>query len=362
MKKLWIDLRPIFFLFIAWRLILGVIQLAAPGLFVLREGFLGPTPWVNFDGAHYLSIAGAGYRQYLEAFFPFYPLLIRWGHEITALSPEIVALTISHVAAFVAVVFFYKLSSIHNRKISYWSTVLFLFFPTSFFLVSVYPASLYLALGAACVWCIGKRRWWWAGILGGLASATHIFGVYLIIAAALEFYQSKKRRFVQDGFAIALIPMGLFMYMYYLWKSMGDPLAFFHIQPIFGANRSGGELIFLPQVIWRYVKILFTANPASFSYTIATFEFLSFAFVIYLLVRGWQQKLKFSYLMYSLAVIITPTLTGTLSSFPRYLLAVFPLFFTLETLSGRMKVLTAIMFGLALIYFASAFLQGYFVA
>lgn len=361
MKKFWNNIKIVILLFICWRLLLALVQMVANFLFVSQENFRGPTPWANFDGIHYLGIAANGYRQYLEAFFPLYPLVIRWGADLTTFSLETTALVFSHAAAVVGVVLFYVLNLKINHKASLWPTLLLLLFPTSFFFAAVYPTSLYLALAGACLWCIEKRRWWWAGILGAAASATHIFGVYLIFVAAIELLQSRKKNSVQDAFAISLMPLGLVGYMAYLWKSVGDPLAFFHEQPIFGANRSGAEFIFLPQVLWRYMKIFTTADP-SFSYLISTFEFITFVFAIVLFVIGWQKKLKLSLLAYCAAVIITPTLTGTFSSFPRYILAAFPLFFTLESLSESMKLFLALLFGLGLIYFASAFLQGYFVA
>lgn len=347
MKALWRDIKSVIILFLAWRFFLIVIQIIAAELFPLREDFLGPNPWSNFDGVHYLSIAQAGYRQYLEAFFPLYPLLIRVG------STPYSALLISHASFFVGLYFFMKFGGARSLPF-------FLLFPTSFFFAAVYPESLYMALAAGTLYAIVKGRWQCAGLLGLLASATRVFGVYLLIPAVLEYSRVKRKR-IKDILSIGLMPVGLIVFMLYLWQRRGDPLAFFHVQPVFGAGRSGGEFIYLPQVLWRYIKIFFTAD-FSFVYTVALFEFATFVFALILLAQMWKKKTMKSYFWYCLAVIITPTLTGTLSSFPRYILAAFPLFFVIDTYSVRTKYLLAGTFVILLMYFASAFLRGYFVA
>ena len=361
MKKLWLEIKPIIFLFITWRLVLVGIHAVGFMIFTPHETFWGPIRWANFDGIHYLTIAKEHYYQYQQAFFPLYPLLIRLLSWVTRVPEVWVAVGISHVSMIFGLYFFYKLSQRYRKHNGLWCIILFLLFPTSFFFASVYPESLYFALASGALYALEKRWWWWAGLAGMLASGTRLFGVYLLMPAIFEYSLVKKKQ-IKDILGLGLIPLGLVVYMIYLWQTVGDPLAFFHVQSAFGANRSGGQLIFLPQVLWRYLKILLTVDPSSFSYMIASIELLTFIFTIYLLVRGLQSKLKLSLLLYATAVVVTPTLTGTLSSFPRYLLAAFPLFFVLDSLSERTKILLAILFGLTLIYFASAFLQGYFVA
>ena len=174
--------------------------------------------------------------------------------------------------------------------------------------------------------------------------------------------QSKKKKHI-DWLWILLVPLGLVTYMVYLWQTRGDPLAFYHVQPAFGAARSAESLILLPQVIWRYLKIVFLASPYTFPYVISLFELTSFVGSLCLLWIGYKKKVSLSYLFYAGAVMILPTLTGTLSSFPRYLLSAFPLFFIFGMIqSVYVKILLSVIFFLGLVLFCSAFLQGYFVS
>jgi len=156
---------------------------------------------------------------------------------------------------------------------------------------------------------------------------------------------------------------GLFAYMMYLWRTVGDPLAFFHVQSAFGAGRSGGELIFLPQVFWRYARIFTTVPVGELLYHVAVLELSSFILGTVLLVVAMRKRYDPALLLYSACVLVIPTLTGTLSSMPRYLLAAFPLFGVLgEIKSTGGKIVLLIVFFAILVYAATGFLQGYFIS
>ncbi len=362
MKEFWRDFKPIAIIYAAWRFFLLGIEFISPKFFALQTSFLGPTPWANFDGVHYLTIARVGYLQYLQAFFPLYPLLIRGFSYILRVDMVFAGLGISQIATFFGLYFVYKLGQLYDRKNAFWILMILLVYPASFFYASMYPSGLYFLFASATLYAIEKRRWWWVGILGALASAASLFGVYLILAAGVEFLalpSTEKRKHV---WKIFIMPVGLIAYMTYLWISLGDPLAFFHQQPLFGANRSGSELIMLPQVVLRYGRIFVTASRTTFIYQVAALEFSSFVFAGILLLASWKKGLKKSYLLYALAAIITPTLTGTLSSFPRYLQAAFPLFFVMGKLPFAVKCMVIVIFAATLVYFGSAFLRGYFIS
>src|SRR3989338_7634876 len=70
-------LRFILISFLGWRVLLELIARFTPQYLTKQTMFLGPIPWANFDGVHYLSIAERGYVQYEQAFFPLYPVLVR---------------------------------------------------------------------------------------------------------------------------------------------------------------------------------------------------------------------------------------------------------------------------------------------
>lgn len=362
MKKYWQEYKVILFLFVGWKFILGYIERISPFIWQLKEGYLGNSHWANFDGQHYISIALNGYYNFQQAFFPLYPLTIRYLAKLMPSDPELIGLIISNVAFFFGLCIFYELyrKIYHNESV--WPVIFLLVFPTSFFYSTVYSGSLYFLLANGTIYYLTKHKFIQAGLIGIFASATRLFGFFLIFIAVFELVKKKSIKFI-DMLGILLIPMGLIFYMLYLNSSVGDPLAFFHAQPAFGAGRSGSEIIFLPQVIWRYYKMFSTVNISLFEYKIVLFEFVSLLLAGILLLKATKQRLDRSYLIYCGSVLIVPTFTGTLSSYPRYILAAFPLFWVLGQIKSiKVKYMLFLFFLAGLIYFCSAFLQGYFVA
>ncbi|MBI5465192.1 glycosyltransferase family 39 protein [Candidatus Gottesmanbacteria bacterium] len=359
------------FSFIIWRFLLFVAAALSLQLIPVRLGFLGGgeenyfiSPllwgWANMDGAHYLSIAQNGYYQYEQAFFPLYPLLIRLISGLVGGNYLLAALFISHLSFLGSLIIFYKLlKKQFSEGVARWGIVFLLVFPTSSFFVSAYTESLFLLLVLGSIYSILKKKWATAGILTGLTSATRLVGIFLLPMLILEWWREKKRSFL-GLLGMLLSPLGLLSYIYYLWRTYGDPLMFFHAQPAFGAGRSGQEIILLPQVIYRYLRI-FTTVGFSYDYLIAFFEFAAFVFACYILLKN-SQKIPVGYQIFAWLAILTPTLTGSLSSMPRYLLVVFPLFITLAAEDRSLKIVYLILSSFLLVLATMFFFRGYFVS
>lgn len=361
MKTFWIENKNVFFLFFVWRLILFFVELISGKIITPNSQFLEPVPWANFDGGHYLHIAHAGYGTFEQAFFPLYPLLIG-ALSFLPISPVYIALGISHLALLGGLFFLSALIKRERLRSGLWIILFLLFFPTGFFLVSVYPTSLLFFLVVASMYAIRRGQWFMGGFLGLLASVTHLFGIFLLPFALWEFFKTPTRNW-RTGWPVFLIPAGILVYMVYLRHTTGDPMAFAHVQSAFGANRTGTGIVLLPQVLWRYGKIFLTVSPLTFAYAVAVFEAAVFAFFSILLLLAFRRKVRTSYLLYSALVIITPTLTGTFSSIPRYVLSAFPLFFVLGTMHNRaIKGTLLIVFTVGLFICTIAYLSAYFIA
>jgi Gpi18-like mannosyltransferase len=278
------------------------------------------------------------------------------------LSAEMVGMLISYISSVTALCLFYVLfAEISDRK-ALRAVFFLLLFPTSFYLTAVYTEGLFFLLSVAVFYAASKKRWFAAGIIGGIASATRPYGILLLPAMLVEYAASTKRKTMRDYGSLLLIPAGLVFYMVYLNRVIGDPFAFIHALPAFGTGRETG-FILLPQVMWRYIKIFMTVNPTDYVYAIALLEFFVLVLFTVLLVQAFKSGMKTSYILYSLCILLVPTVTGTLTSLPRYVLSAFPLFFVLASTDNRyVRILISLVFGAGLIVFTSAFLRGHFVA
>lgn len=369
-------------LVILWRLALfGIAAVAAFALpyipsFPYAAELLASThlpawlySWGNFDGVHYLTIAERGYHAAaaIQAFFPVFPLFL----SVLAY-PLAGGLLLNGILTVTAVYALFTLVRLDTSfKISWWTVVGFLLFPTSFFLGALYSEPLFLSAVFGSFLAARKRQWWLAAGLAGVASATRIVGVALWPALCLELWWQHRQlpfsefllKHVKHLLITTLAASGLVGYMWYLQREFADPLLFLHVQKDFGSGRQDSFILF-PQVIWRYIKILWSTRPFDWKYFSYAQDLVLSLGVLGILI-GWYKKIRPSYLLFSLLVFFIPPLTGTLSSMPRYVLACFPIFFLLgEWLSQyrTLRILLLTVSVILLIINTMLFIQGYWVA
>jgi hypothetical protein len=240
--------------FLGLRVGLSLIALAGVGLLPEIHNSVGPpgwpasevtpgwhnlvTAWERFDGLWFLRIATDGYvdGDGSAAFFPLYPLLIRFLSPVLGGHPLAAAFLVSHAAAYGAMVVLYFLTASEWDERVARRTVLYLaVFPTSFFLLSPYSESLYLLLALTCLWGARRGRWAVAGLAGAGAAATRNLGVLLILPLAVEAFQRWREDRAGGRLAISLawsgaVVVGLVAYLAF-WRALsGDALAPLHQQ------------------------------------------------------------------------------------------------------------------------------------
>ena len=329
----------IILMFVIWRVSLEFWRWVGERYLIAREGFLGQVVWANFDGVHYLSIAEKGYFQFEQAFFPFYPLLIKWTAALLGNNYLLAGLLISHVSFLVALILLSYILRKHkfSEGVIFWTILFLLLFPTAFYFVSVYTESMFFLLILLSFYALTINNKWLYIVSSSLASATRLVGVFL------------------------LVPVGLLAYMWYLRRSTGDPLFFVHAQPAFGANRSGGEIVLLPQVLWRYLKIFTSVSVYNYDLWIAVLELTSLLLVVFLLWIAWRRNVPKSWVLFSVFSVLVPTMSGTLSSMPRYILTAFPIYIALALYKKLPKILIASVFYTLQSVLVILFTRGYLV-
>lgn len=317
----------------------------------------------NFDGVHYLGIAKEGYAaQFTQAFFPFYPILIKIFSFLTfsnlfteKISLFISAVLISNASFLFGLLVFYKLlKANYSEKTSFWSVIFILSFPTSFFFGSIYTEGLFFLLMVSTFYLVEKNHPVLAAIIGSVAALTRLIGSFLAVAFV------SSGRSLRNYLYASLVPVGLIIYMAYLQFEFQNPVYFLTSQSAFGQDRATQNIILLPQVIYRYFKILTTTSGLTF--TNALFELLCTVFAFTLLFISFK-KVKYSWVIFSLISIVTPTFTGTLASMPRYVLMAFPIFISLALIkSPKIKALILTVFVILGAVTLALFSQGYWVA
>jgi Gpi18-like mannosyltransferase len=298
------------------------------------------TMW-QADAVHYVTIAQDGYhrapfaigdhRAQEFAFFPLYPLLL-WslGHLTTDVILWGAAL--SNLFFFLALILLYKLTlefgyddSVARRALFYLAA-----FPVSYFFSAPFTESLFVLLTVGSFLAAKREKWWLAGVIGLLASATKLTGVLLLPSLLVLSWQMYRSLQIKKILGLLLIPFGLFAYMFYSWWLSGDALAFKHASEAWGRKP---EVFFIVPVI-RY--LLNTRNIAG-SWNI---HLLNSACVllcvacIYILVK----RREWAFALYTLMSIIPPLASGVMQSFERYTMGFFPVFIALGIVTTSERV------------------------
>lgn len=324
--------------------------------------------FANFDGVHYLTIASKGYvgTGLIQAFFPLYPLLIA-KLNFFGIQPLLMALIISNLFSLLMFFVFYALvKKTKSQPFAEKALLLLMIFPSSFFFGASYNESLFIFLILGIFYLAREKKWLLTGLLAFLASATRVVGALASIIIFLEAWQAYGKDLIHRWHKYKMVYLagflsvaGLLAYMLYLAINFNNPLYFLQVQSGFGAGRQSSFIIF-PQVIWRYLKILATARPFDFKYYSYLQDLVlslgALSILLYqlwrwfknyqlqkktsLLLKPHQSGLKhleqntapLSLIIFSLAVFFVPTLTGTLSSMPRYILPCISIFYFLANL------------------------------
>jgi Gpi18-like mannosyltransferase len=346
--------------FLVWR-VAFFIPLFFSRFIVIRTGFIAPLPWANFDGVHYLNIATQGYTTDAR-FMPLYPLAIKLFSFLFP-SSFITGFALSNIF-FLASLFALKkvLALDYGKKRIMQTIITLLIFPTSFFFGSVYSESLFFLLILLSFYFSRKKQWLPAGIFGALASLTKVVGIILLPVLLVEYFLQKQKS-VKAFLGIILVPAGTILYAVYNFVRWGNPLYFLAAQGELNNGRSVAPVILPPQLMYRYIKILFTVSPTQYDWWIAFLEFGVFWLGVIFVYVLWRKKARLSYLVYVVLGILAPAMSGTLTGFPRYILPLFPLFVALSGVKNRtFQVLYVGISFLLSFTLLALFARGYYVA
>jgi hypothetical protein len=211
----------------------------------------------RWDTAFYYSIATQGYewnpatfRHQNIVFFPFYPLLMRWGGAVLGGHPLAAGLIVSLVSFAGAMALVYRLAVLEVGEAPAWSAILLLStFPYALYFSVVYTESLFLLLTVGAFYAMRRGHLMAAAMCGAAAGFTRPNGAWLalpllLIALSAEYVESGEgaSRIGRRTLAIlaACAPLaGTAIYSGYLILRFGDALAWMHGQAAWGVPLLG---------------------------------------------------------------------------------------------------------------------------
>jgi hypothetical protein len=183
-------------------------------------------PMRLWDGSWYRLVAIFGYepgKSANAAFFPLYPKLMQWGHELTGVSVETAGYVISNIAFMGGLILLYRLVSLDfNESIARRTLWALALFPAAFFFNAVYTESLFLLLAVGTLYAARRGEWLIAGIVGLFAALTRSAGVMLLAPMAVLFLQQygwNPRRWFPNAIPAALPALGPVIFGWILTRS-----------------------------------------------------------------------------------------------------------------------------------------------
>ena len=363
---------------------LALVWAPAPERLLLGEAY-GPASdflfrtFAQWDARWFLQIAEHGYEEVPDAaaFFPVYPAAahaLAWATGSTLVAGVLLSLAAGAAGAWALAELARPLLGERGAR----DAVLYLaLYPVAFVLTAFYSDGLFLALAAAAFLAAARGRTLTAGVLAGLATGTRLLGLALLPSLVLLLWRGREPRALVRLAPLLFIPAAVGLYALYLDSTLGDPWAFSSAQADWDRDPSSlgplGGLRDSVQATGRGTRDLvdIPAGGPGHDERVGLWNVSHFALLAAAAWLTWVawQRLGPAFGLYSaatLAIVLSVPAAGfPLVSLPRFLLADFPLFLALASVTlGRPRARDATLVGFAALgaLAAVAFSRGVWIA
>ncbi len=361
----------------------GHNHLPHDSFFPVRPG-VGDTWFGGFarwDAEWYRTIVREGYVYYpgvqsAVAFWPTYPIVVSlfsWAFPSIYITGTVVTV----IGGATAVVLLRKWARVFvSRDIAMTAVVVLCVFPYSWYLYGVvYSDALFVATAVGAFYLIERDRYFWAGLVGIMATAGRPAGLVVAVALVLRVIERRNRAEGASGFRALLNPftlkrsdapiflswLGVGSWCVFLWVKFGDPLLFAATQASKGWDQGAGPST------WLKFRLIEELQHRPFNWS--TIGHVAHGLVVIgalFLLPAVKRRFGWAYTLYALGLIALPLL-GTKDFFGagRYLLGAFPcVVAAAELLAARPRVRAVVLplSLLGMLAFAVAFGRGSYLS
>jgi hypothetical protein len=202
--------------------------------------------------------------------------------------------------------------------------ILIAVFPGSVALSLVYAEALLLTLAAGCLLCLQDRRWWAAGVLAALATATRPNGLALVLACVVAAVVAiRKRREWQALLAPVLSPLGFLWFQLWLDARTSERGIWFRVEREAWHERTSYGLASIQETVSALIHPFLSKNDFITAVTL-----LAMILLVYV---AWRQRLPWAMWAYCTGILALMLLPTTVTARPRFLFTAFPLFIPFTT-------------------------------
>lgn len=324
----------VFFIFITSRIVILFSGLISGWIYSIPKN--AKEMFCQWDCGWYMKLIENGYDKIPHdhadgnaanwAFFPLFPKLINSVDLISPFSFLTSAYIINNVVFLLALyILFLYIKKEFDVKMAFITIILMSFSPYSIYFSVPYTESLFFLFLVLVFWCLINDKWIYAGLFAALLSGTRAVGVMIVFPMIImaikqysfniEFFKSEK--FYKILLAILLAPIGLFVYMHYLYLHVGDAMAFSHIQ------------IAWERELQNPLGVLYKAISSSFiSYKFYS-AFITILGIVLASILVFKKRYS-EFIFVSLAILIP--LSTSVDSMARYIFTLFPIYIVFSLL------------------------------
>jgi hypothetical protein len=310
---------------------------------------------VSYDASYYLLLSKMGYKHSDErcAFYPLYPLLIRWVSAITGSNDVLVGMVLANLFSFAAFLLFFQMAMRrYGEAVAVSAIILLLAFAGSLFFQFMYTESLFFLLvmffclaleledsalamvagfllpltRAVGIFCVFPLLWhlffgappnWWrrlSGCQGLPGKIAHMLEPRPDDSPAFSGLSRQRAR------CLFLAPLlGWSVYFLLMWKWTGNAFEGFAAQKQFGGVESIQHLFQPLRFVTQFL------NPTNWhAFTGSLLDRCVFILLIYCFPLIW--KLNKSWCIWAFFLGVVPAVSGGFTSFTRFASVVFPMF------------------------------------
>jgi hypothetical protein len=318
-------LRPLV-IYLASRVV-TVGTLAVTGIITHRSI---PTEVDRWDSRWFLRAAANGWPSSLPhhhghvagntvAFFPLFPLTIRWLSHLTGLSLLASGMIISEVTGLTAMIGVWKLVRHYaDQSAADRATLLVAVFPGTFVLSLVYSEGWAITFLSFGILALLQRRWVVAGVLGLLATATTPVALAFELSCLWCAYRAvHDDRDWRSLVAPILTPVGFASYQVWLWWHTGNPAAWRVTER--GGWRSYPSLLYPVHIVVSFLR-----DPVANTET-TDLLFVGTVVTVIGAVIAIRSRMPKAALLYGLGAAFLGLVSAPIGLRPRFILLAFPL-------------------------------------
>jgi hypothetical protein len=326
--------------------VLPVPDYTPPAVTGIAERLAGV--WLRADALWYLRVATFGYGPTFGtgvgsyAFLPLFPQTVRVLRPLFGGNELYAALFVANAACILGLVLLYRfVADLIDDDAAARATIAGLaLFPTAFFLVAPYGEPVLLAAGAGALVAAQRGRYRLAALAAALAALSRPFGVLLAVPlAGLAWGRGHRAWIAPAGSAI-----GLLMWVALAGSSTNDPLGALHVQAMWQRTFTApwATVAHAIPTWWSYRATEY--GPYFLLDLLAVAFALALAGAAFVVLRRRRVPVPVAagLLGYGALAILGPLSSPfpgrPLLSFPRFVLALFPLFVGLAAIPKRLRL------------------------